>query len=305
MTDEGATAVFRRQPLQPGLYLVATPIGNARDITLRALDILASADVIAAEDTRRARQLMALHAVPVSGRPVIAYHDHNGHRERPRLLARIADGQSVAFVSDAGTPLVADPGYRLAKDATEAGLSVTSAPGPSAALAALSLAGLPSDRFLFAGFAPSAAGARKKWLGDIAHIEATVILFETSKRIHGLLDALCEVAGEDRQAALCRELTKRFEEARRGPLGALRDGVQEHPPKGEIVLVLAPATAVAASVEDMDVALRDALARLPVRDAASEVAQALGLKRRDVYQAALALRAEGGRDENSSEQTDG
>lgn len=290
MTPEGNGAAFRRVALEAGLYLVATPIGNARDITLRALDILASADVIAAEDTRTARRLMDMHGVPVSGRPMIAYHDHNGPRVRPGLLARLTQGQSIAYMSEAGTPLVADPGYQLARAASSEGLFVTVAPGPSAALAALSLAALPSDRFLFAGFPPTSSSAQRKWVLEVSVAPATLVLFEAPTRVHRTLSALCDTLGEQREGALCRELTKKFEEVRRGTLAELRDGVAAHPPKGEIVLVIDRAAPPLASAADLETALQDALLTLPLRDAAKQVAQDLGLRRRDVYQAALALK---------------
>lgn len=276
--------------LAPGLHFVATPIGTARDITLRGLDTLRAADILAAEDTRVARRLLEIHGVPVAGRPIWPYHDHNGAEMRPRLIAALREGKRVAYVSDAGTPLVADPGYQLARAVIDAGLPVTAAPGPSAALAALTLSGLASDRFLFAGFPPPQAGARSRWIADLDAAGATVILFESPKRIHRLLGELCDGLGKDRQAALCRELTKRFEEVRRGTLGELLDSVTEHPPKGEIVLVLDRARARAVEEADLDAALEEALSRLRVKDAAAEVAVLLGLPKRDVYQRALALR---------------
>ena len=283
-------AGMRARPLVAGLYLVSTPIGAARDITLRALDVLAGADVLAAEDTRTLRHLMDIHGIKLGGRPLVAYHDHNGAEARPRILRALAEGKSVAYASEAGTPMVADPGYQLARAVIEAGLPVTAAPGPSAAIMALSLSGLPSDRFLFAGFPPSQAGARARWLDEIGTVPATIILYESPKRIHRLLGELCERWGDGRDAALCRELTKRFEEVRRGTLGALRDGLVDVALKGEIALVVGRPLAVAADAADVDAALRAALGRLHVKQAAAEVAEALGLPRRDVYQRALALK---------------
>ena len=283
-------AGMRARPLVAGLYLVSTPIGAARDITLRALDVLAGADVLAAEDTRTLRHLMDIHGIKLGGRPLVAYHDHNGAEARPRILRALAEGKSVAYASEAGTPMVADPGYQLARAVIEAGLPVTAAPGPSAAIMALSLSGLPSDRFLFAGFPPSQAGARARWLDEIGTVPATLILYESPKRIHRLLGELCERWGDGRDAALCRELTKRFEEVRRGTLGALRDGMVDVALKGEIALVVGRPLAVAADAADVDAALRAALGRLHVKQAAAEVAEALGLPRRDVYQRALALK---------------
>lgn len=290
MTQTSGSGAFLRVDLAPGLYLVATPIGTARDITLRALDILASADVIAAEDTRTARHLMELHGVPVGHRSLLAYHDHNGAAQRPRLLALLAEGKSVAYVSEAGTPLVADPGYQLARLAADAGAMVTAAPGPSAVLAALSLSGLPSDRFLFAGFPPPTEGARRAWMTGLGTAGATVILFESPKRIKRTLIELCDSLGGGRGAALCRELTKRFEEVRRGTLLELVDTVEEDPPRGEIVIVLDRAVAVEATDAEVETALREALVDHSLREAADIVALALGRKRRDVYQAALGLK---------------
>lgn len=292
MTQTTGADAFRRVALAPGLYLVATPIGTARDITLRALDILASADIIAAEDTRTARHLMDLHGIPLGDRPLLAYHDHNGAAQRPRLLGLLAEGRSIAYVSEAGTPLVADPGYQLARLAAEAGETVTAAPGPSAVLAALSLSGLPSDRFLFAGFPPTSAGARRQWLAETDNAGATVILFESPKRIKKTLDEMVQVLGEGRRAALCRELTKRFEEVRNGTLAELAASVAADPPRGEIVLVLDRPEASVASEAEVEDQLRTALATLSVREASDLVARSLGRKRRDVYQAALAIKGE-------------
>ncbi len=286
-TNAGAA---RQVPLAPGLWFVATPIGAARDITLRALDILLSAEVLVAEDTRTLRHLMEIHGLKLGDRPLIAYHDHNGAEARPRILRALEGGRSVAYCSEAGTPVVADPGYQLARAAIDAGHPVNAAPGPSAAIMALSISGLPSDRFLFAGFAPSQAGARARWLDEIGSIPATLILYESPKRIQRLLGELCDRWGEARPAALCRELTKRFEEVRRGTLGSLRDGIGDGPVKGEIALVVGRPVAVAPEAEDVDAALAEALGRLRVKDAAAEVAEAMGLPRRDVYQRALAMK---------------
>jgi 16S rRNA (cytidine1402-2'-O)-methyltransferase len=290
---EHHTQAGRQAELGPGLYLVATPIGAARDITLRALDILASADVLAAEDTRTLRHLMDIHGVKLGDRPLWAYHDHNGAAMRPRIVQALTEGRSVAYCSEAGTPVIADPGYQLARAAIEAGATVTGAPGPSAAILALSLSGLPSDRFLFAGFPPAQAGPRARWLAEIGSVPSTLILYESPKRVQRLLTELCETWSEERPAALCRELTKRFEEVRRGTLGSLRDGLAEAVVKGEIVLVVGHPVAAAPSQDAVDAALLEALGRLRVKDAAAEVAEAMGLPRRDVYQRALVLKQEG------------
>lgn len=274
--------------LAPGLYLVATPIGTARDITLRALDILASAEVLAAEDTRTLRRLMDLHGVPVGDRQIVAYHDHNGPAARPRLLEALRAGKSVAYASEAGTPLVADPGYRLAQAAIEEGLPVTAAPGPSAVLAALSVSGLPSDRFLFAGFLPATRSARRSAIAELAGVPATLIFFESPKRVGEMLGDLRDGLGGARKAAVCRELTKRFEEVRRGTLDDLVTDFADRPPKGEVV-VLVDRDHAAPAAEDMEDALRDALVTMSVKDASTHVADMLGLPRRTVYQAALKM----------------
>jgi len=277
-------------PLAPGLYLVATPIGNARDITLRALDVLAAADVLAAEDTRTARRLLEIHGVRRDLRSLVAYHDHNGAQARPRLLAALDQGRSVALVSDAGTPLVADPGFRLAAEARAAGHAVTAVPGPSALLAALAVAGLPTDRFLFAGFLPSKRAARRRALAELAAVPATLVFYESPRRVAACLADMAEVLGAAREAAVCRELTKRFEEARRGGLGALAAAVAGEPePRGEVVLLAGPPVAAPPTAGELDAALAAALEGQTVRDAAAQVAAALGLPRREVYARALAL----------------
>lgn len=275
--------------LDAGLYLIATPIGAARDITLRALDILATAEVIAAEDTRSLRHLMEIHGIAPGDRPMISYHDHNADAARPKLLRALAEGRSVVYASEAGTPLVADPGYQLARAAVAEGHRLVSAPGPSAVLAALTVSGLPSDRFLFAGFAPPAQAARAAFLKDLAAVPATLILYESPKRLGALLTEAASQLGPDREAAVCRELTKKFEEVRRGSLGELADTYAGDAPKGEIVVLIDRARGRAAGPEEVDAALTDALGRLSVKDAAAEVAAALGLPRREVYQRALDL----------------
>jgi 16S rRNA (cytidine1402-2'-O)-methyltransferase len=276
--------------MKPGLYLVATPIGTADDITLRALEILRRADVLAAEDTRNARRLMELHGVSVGGRPLVAYHDHNGPQMRPRLMAALAEGKTVAYMSDAGTPLVADPGFRLAEAAIAEGYMVSTAPGASALLAALAVAGLPTDRFLFAGFAPPKSAARKTFLAEFAAVPATLVFYESPRRLAKALADMAQVLG-DRPAAVCRELTKKFEEVRRGSLDELARAYPD-PPKGEIVVVVGPPAAVQADATDVDTALRSALAHGSVRDAAQAVAEDLGIPRKQAYARALELARE-------------
>ena len=277
--------------LAPGLYLVATPIGNAADITLRALDILARADAIAAEDTRETRKLMEIHGISLGRRPMVSYHDRNGRARRPQILAWLAEGRSVAYCSDAGTPLIADPGYRLAAEAAAGGFGLTAAPGASALLAALSLAGLPTDRFLFAGFLPPKSMARRRVLDEIAKVPATLVFYESPRRLAASLADMAAVLGGQRQAAVARELTKRFEEVRRGTLDDLAQAyADEGAPKGEVVAVIGPPDgAPAPDAASLDTALAEALARASVKDAAREVAERLKLPRREVYARALEL----------------
>ncbi len=274
--------------LTAGLYLVATPIGHAEDITLRALRILREADMLAAEDTRRTRQLLEIHGIPLNGRRIQPYHDHSAPGQRAKLLAAVAGGASLAYVSDAGTPLVADPGYRLAADAIAEGLPVTAAPGASAVLTALSTAGLPTDRFLFAGFPPTKAGARTRFLEELRAVPATLVFYESPRRLGASLAAMAETLGP-RPAAVCRELTKRFEEAVRGPLPELAARYADAPPKGEIVIVVGPPLTTEAAEEDLDTALTTALETLSVKDAAATVASALNVPRKRAYARALEL----------------
>lgn len=274
--------------LSPGLYFVATPIGTARDITLRALDVLASAEVIAAEDTRSLRRLMEIHGVPLDGRRVIAYHDHSGAGARAGLLAALAEGKSVAYASEAGMPLIADPGYDLSRAASEAGHMVTVAPGASAGLAALTLGGLPTDAFFFAGFLPNATGARRKRLEEVSRIPGTLIFYESPKRIAASLADMAEVLG-DRPAALCREITKKFEEVRRASLNELAAQLAEKTVKGEIVVLVDRSRTQEVNPEDLERDLRVALKENSVKDAADIVSKLHDLPRRKVYQMALNL----------------
>ncbi len=274
------------EKLAPGLYIVATPIGNLSDLSARAAEVLKAADVVAVEDSRVTAKLLAHIGVKKPMRP---YHDHNADRVRPELLARMAEG-AVALVSDAGTPLISDPGYKLVREARAAGLHVTTVPGPCAAVAALTLAGLPTDRFLFIGFLPAKGGARATAIAEVATVKATLILYESGPRLGAALAALKEGLG-DRQAAVVREISKRFEETVTGSLEELAGRYTDAPPKGEIVIVVAPpGEAEAPGPADVDAALRDAMARLSTSRAAAEVAQALGLPRREVYERALALK---------------
>ena len=273
----------------PGLHIVATPIGNLGDITLRALETLAGADFIACEDTRVTRKLLDRYGIDT---PLTPYHDHNAAIARPRLLERLAEGAAVALVSDAGTPLVSDPGYKLVRAAREAGHPVTAAPGASSVLAALAVAGLPTDQFCFAGFLPPKETARRARIAELARIPATLILFEAGPRIAATLADLAAGLGH-REAALCRELTKLHEEIRRGDLKTLAQGAASSETRGEFVVVIGPPPhAAQASAEDAASMLRDALGRVSVKDAVAEVAAATGLPRRELYQRALALTKE-------------
>jgi 16S rRNA (cytidine1402-2'-O)-methyltransferase len=276
--------------LPAGLHLVATPIGNAADITLRALDILTRADVVACEDTRHTQKLLGLHGISRARGDLLPYHDHNAEQMRPRLLQRLAEGAVVALVSDAGTPCISDPGYKLVRAAVADGHAVTAAPGPNAALTALVLSGLPTDRFLFAGFPPPKSGARRRFFEELRDVPASLVFYEGPSRVAACLADLTEVLGE-RPAALARELTKRFEEVRRAPLSELAAHfAADGPPRGEVVIVVGPpAPPTATGDADLDAMLRTALGRLSVRDAASEVARMTGLPRRGLYARALAL----------------
>lgn len=280
------------RPLAPGLYFVSTPIGAARDITLRGLDILAKADVLAAEDTRTLKHLMEIHGVPLGDRHVFAYHDHNGEAMRPKLLRALADGKSVAYASEAGTPLVADPGFQLGRAAIAEGLTVLAAPGASAVLAALTVSGLPSDRFMFVGFAPAQSGARARMLTELQNMPATLIFYESPKRIHRILAEMVESWGGEREAVVCRELTKRFEEVSRGTLASLAADFDGRAVKGEIVLLVGRAAFTMPDADQIEQRLRDHLVDKSVKDAAADVAAEMGLPRRDVYQLALKLERE-------------
>jgi 16S rRNA (cytidine1402-2'-O)-methyltransferase len=293
--------VLAGQPIEPprlaaGLHLVATPIGNLRDITLRALETLAAADAIACEDSRVTRKLLDHYGIAT---PLTPYHEHNAVAARPKLLARLAAGETIALVSDAGTPLISDPGFKLVRAICEAGLPVNAVPGPSAALAALAVAGLPTDRFFFEGFLPPKDGARRTRIAALARIPATLILYESGPRIGRALHALSEGLGP-RQAAVCRELTKLHEEVRRGDLSALAQAYDANAKdtgkdlaeiRGEFAIVIAPPAdeADAADADTVDALLRRALRHASVKDAVGDVAAATGRPRREIYQRALAL----------------
>jgi 16S rRNA (cytidine1402-2'-O)-methyltransferase len=277
-------------PLAPGLHIVATPIGNMRDITLRALDVLHAADLIACEDTRVFAKLASTYGIAA---PTVAYSDATQDIAEPRIVRALAAGKRVALVSDAGMPLISDPGYRLVRAAIAGGHVVTSAPGASAVPMALALSGLPTDRFFFGGFLPAREGERRRAIAAAASVPATLVFFEAPHRLVDSLVDLADLLGP-RPAAIARELTKLFEEVRRGPLTELAEHYARHPDvKGEIAVVVGPpGEAEAPAAERLDEALRSAMAGASVKDAAAEVAARYGLKRRDVYARALELKRE-------------
>lgn len=270
--------------LAPGLYVTATPIGNARDITLRALDVLAGCDLIAAEDTRVSAKLLAIHGL---SRPLTPYNDHNGARERPKLLARLRNGARVALISDAGTPLISDPGYKLVREALGEGIAVHAIPGASATLTALALGGLPTDRFMFVGFLPAKTGERGTVLAELKDVRATLIFFESAQRLSESLAQMVEVLG-DRAAAVTRELTKLHEEVRRSTLSFLAEQYASEPaPKGEVTILVGPPPQKHADTARIDALLDRALPFMPVRAAAELIGEALNLPRKEIYRRAL------------------
>lgn len=272
-------------PLAPGLYLVATPIGNLRDITLRALDVLAAADLVVCEDTRVSGKLMQAYGIKAK---LLPYNDHNAGKQRGPIVEKLAAGGRVALISDAGTPLISDPGYKLVRDCLDLGIMVTTLPGANAVLSALQLSGLPSDRFTFAGFSPAKTVGRKEWLQTLVSAPGTLVIYETGPRLAAALADMAAVLGGEREAAVVREITKMYEESRRGTLASLAEAYAgEDAPKGEIVVVIGTGTEKEASAEDVDDMLRAALATLSVRDAAAHVAAATGLPKKQIYERAL------------------
>lgn len=281
--------VWRAQALKPALYPVATPIGNLRDVTLRALDILANCDLVLAEDTRKTRVLFDAYGIVT---PLSPYHDHNGAKVRPGVVARLVDGAAIGLVSDAGTPLISDPGFKLVRDAVDAGCDVIAAPGASAVLTALTMAGLPTDRFVFAGFPPGKAGARRALFDDVSRLDATVVFYEAPRRLGAVLAEMFDSFG-DRDAVVARELTKTFEEMRRGGLADLAAHyAQSDAPKGEAVVVIGPPQTSAARWEEgaVDKALGARIEALGVKRASAEVAALSGWSTNHVYARALALK---------------
>ena len=273
--------------LAPGLYVTATPIGNARDITLRALDVLKAVDLVAAEDTRVTAKLFAIHGI---SKPLIAYNDHNAARERPRLLSRLREGARIALVSDAGTPLVSDPGFKLVRAAIEDGLPVHALPGASASLTGLVLSGLPSDRFLFAGFLPSKSGERRSALEELKTVRATLIFFESGPRLAESLKDMAAVLGT-RSGAVTREMTKLHEEVRRGTLAELAEAYEnESAPRGEVTLLVSPPHAAEADFGAVDAALAAALVFMPLKPASEMIADLTGVSRKAVYARGLEMK---------------
>ncbi len=276
----------KNKKIMPGLYVTSTPIGNLGDMSFRARKVLEQADIIACEDTRVTGKLLAYFDIKT---PAVSYHDHNEQKILPLLLERLEAGQIVALVSDAGTPLISDPGYRLVKEARNAGYSVSSIPGASAILAALTSAGLPTDRFMFAGFLPNKTQARRKTLTDLSALKATLVFYESPKRLKDSLRDIFEILG-DREAAICRELTKLFEEVRNGNLSDLTEHYrQADRPKGEIVIIVGPPLETEVSEDQLDMALTKALENLSVKEAVASVTYTTGLKRKQVYARALEL----------------
>lgn len=285
--------VIPARPLEPALYLVATPIGNLGDVTLRALETLAAVDVVACEDTRVSRVLLDRYGIR---QKLTAYHEHNAQAAGPRLLADLADGKAVALISDAGTPLVSDPGYRLVGEAIAAGHRVVPIPGASAVLAALTASGLPSDAFFFAGFLPVKDGQRRSRLEAVKAVPGTLVFYESPNRVADSLAAMRDVLGGEREAAVGRELTKTFEEMRRGSLAALAEHYEAAPtPKGEIVVCVAPPGAAAADAPgDVDRLLLSLAAEMPASKAAGEAARMTGQPKQALYRRLLELKEEGG-----------
>ncbi|KIN74832.1 16S rRNA (cytidine(1402)-2'-O)-methyltransferase [Sulfitobacter guttiformis] len=280
---------INKQKLAPGITFVGVPIGTARDITLRALDVLASADMLVAEDTRSLLKLMDIHGISLDGRKITALHDHSKAGDVERLIASAQGGKSIAYASEAGMPLIADPGFELSRAAALAGVAVTCAPGPSAVLTALTLGGLPTDAFHFTGFLPSSKAARLSALEGLRDVRATLVFYESPKRLGAMLRDAQTALGGGRNAAMCRELTKKFEEIRRGTLEELAEFYASTTPKGEIVVLVDRGDLEKINTADLEEALSAALNELSMRDAVDLVAKAHALPRRQVYQVALEL----------------
>ncbi len=280
---------FDAPPLAPGLYVVATPIGNLRDVTLRALETLAAADLVLCEDTRMSARLFSHYGVTT---PKAALHEHNERARTASIIAQLRQGKSIALISDAGTPLVSDPGFFLVRAAQQAGLPVFALPGASALLAALSIAGLPTDRFGFFGFLPAKPTARKKALAQLTGIDATMIFYESARRLPATIKAMGEVFGQKREAALALELTKKFERTLTGTLGELAQKLNQTPPRGEAVIIVAGAKQETTNdAQIWQAALAQALKDQPLRSAVDEIASVYQIRRKQVYDAALKLKS--------------
>ena len=284
---------YKSIKLSPGLYFVSTPIGTARDITLRALDILANADVLAAEDTRTLKKLLEIHGIQLKKRSLVSYHDHNASKVRPKLLAHLDQGKSIAYASEAGTPLIADPGFSLLTEVLSLKNNVTSAPGPCALIAALTVAGLPTDKFYFEGFLPNNKNQKELKFRELQFYRGTLIFYESAKRLKDTLVKAAEVFGWDRQGVVCREITKKFEDTKRGRLKELSEFYKDKNVKGEIVLLIAGAVSSVIDQNELEQFLKDALKSMSVKDSADTVAKALNVPKRDVYQIALKIKSGG------------
>ena len=281
---------YHSEKLKSGLYLVATPLGSARDITLRALDVLSSCDAIAAEDTRSMRKLLNIHNIPINDRPLLSYNDFNGDQVRPKIFEWLDRNMAVAYASDAGMPLIADPGYQLSKQAADRGFYVTSVPGASACITALTLSGLPTDRFLFEGFLPVTKEKRRHKLKELSNIHSTLIFYESPKRLIKMFDDLVAIMGENRRAVIARELTKKFEQIISGTLAEVYAIIQKKQLKGELVVLLDRPISTRLTDTDIKAELNVALSKMTLKDASNFVAAAHGLSKRYVYNLALSMR---------------
>lgn len=279
--------------LDSGLHILATPIGTANDITIRALNILRDADILVAEDTRVLRKLMEIHGINLNGRKILSYHDHNGEVQRPKLIALIKEGKVLAYASDAGTPLIADPGFSLTKLAIQNNIRVHAAPGANALLTALCLAGLPTDNFFFGGFLGSKSSQRIKNLQKIQNLDATIVYYESPKRTLSTLKDISKIFGNDRLISVCREMTKKFEEVIRGTVDQVIDEIKSrHSFKGEVVIVLGPPTKKEISDEEIYSALQIALQEYRIKDAATQISEQFGVPKKRSYEMALRIKAE-------------
>ena len=281
---------YHSEKLKSGLYLVATPLGSARDITLRALDVFSSCDAIAAEDTRSMRKILNIHNIPINNRPLLSYNDFNGDQVRPKMFEWLDRNMAVAYASDAGMPLIADPGYQLSKQAADRGFYVTSVPGASACITALTLSGLPTDRFFFEGFLPVTKEKRRHKLKELSNIHSTLIFYESPKRLIKMFDDLVAIMGENRRAVIARELTKKFEQIISGTLAELYAIIQKKQLKGELVVLLDRPISTRLTDTDIKAELSVALSKMTLKDASNFVAAAHGLSKRYVYNLALSMR---------------